>query len=335
MKNFSIFLFCIFSYKVFAVCASPISRTNNSPNTVLSSTKYNLDLNTLYNQVNDLPGDCIKDATIAGVKLQNSSINLAKLASDVLALVNPIGTILSYAGGTAPNGYLLCDGQAVSRTTFSALFAVIGTTFGNGNGTTTFNLPDLRGQFLRGRVNISTMNGTGTAALNLATFTAHGIIRTGFRVRLISGTLSGLTTNTDYFAIVSDDNTLGFATTYANAIADTRIAISGANSAVIAQFEDPDALARVESAKGGATTTALGSRQADALQGHGHTITTGRNDTFGSHAAGSAVGHIGIGGGVGFGGKANILENDGVNGDPRSSFETRVKNITVNFIIKT
>lgn len=55
----------------------------------------------------------------------------------------PTGTILPYAGSTAPSGYLLCDGSAVSRTTYAALFAVIGTTYGEGDGNSTFNLPKI------------------------------------------------------------------------------------------------------------------------------------------------------------------------------------------------
>lgn len=62
----------------------------------------------------------------------------------------PAGTILPFGGTSAPSGYLIADGYAVSRTTYANLFAAIGTAFGSGNGSTTFNLPDLRGQFLRG-----------------------------------------------------------------------------------------------------------------------------------------------------------------------------------------
>src|SRR5574342_348678 len=58
----------------------------------------------------------------------------------------PTGTVLEFAGATAPAGYLLCYGQEVSRSTYAVLFAVIGTTHGVGNGTTTFNLPDYRGR---------------------------------------------------------------------------------------------------------------------------------------------------------------------------------------------
>lgn len=53
----------------------------------------------------------------------------------------PVGSIIPYAGSTAPTGYLLCDGSAISRSTYSSLFSVIGTTYGPGDGNTTFNLP--------------------------------------------------------------------------------------------------------------------------------------------------------------------------------------------------
>ncbi|MBL7910561.1 MAG: tail fiber protein [Bacteroidia bacterium] len=63
---------------------------------------------------------------------------------------NPAGTVQYFANTTAPNGYLECNGAAVNRTTYAELFAAIGITYGPGNGTTTFNLPDLRGEFVRG-----------------------------------------------------------------------------------------------------------------------------------------------------------------------------------------
>lgn len=63
----------------------------------------------------------------------------------------PVGVVLAYAGGSPPSGWLWCDGSTVSRTTHAELYAAIGTTFGPGNGSTTFNLPDLRGRFPLGR----------------------------------------------------------------------------------------------------------------------------------------------------------------------------------------
>lgn len=59
---------------------------------------------------------------------------------------SPTGTISMFAGSTAPTGYLICDGSAVSRTTYAGLYAVIGTTYGTGDGSTTFNLPNLKGK---------------------------------------------------------------------------------------------------------------------------------------------------------------------------------------------
>ena len=61
-----------------------------------------------------------------------------------------IGSIKTFAGTTPPEGTLLCDGSAVSRDTYSDLFDVIGTTWGEGDGSTTFNLPDMRGKWLMG-----------------------------------------------------------------------------------------------------------------------------------------------------------------------------------------
>ena len=67
-----------------------------------------------------------------------------KIAGENLMANMPIGSIIPYGGSSIPSSYLLCDGRAVSRTTYSELFAVIGTAFGTGDGSTTFNVPDLR-----------------------------------------------------------------------------------------------------------------------------------------------------------------------------------------------
>jgi len=76
----------------------------------------------------------------------------------------PTGSVTSYAGSTAPSGWLLCYGQAVSRSTYSDLFAVIATTYGAGDGSTTFNLPDARGRVAVGKDNMG-----GTSANRMTT----------------------------------------------------------------------------------------------------------------------------------------------------------------------
>ena len=63
----------------------------------------------------------------------------------------PSGVLMPYGGSSAPTGFLLCDGSAVSRSTYADLFSAIGTTYGSGNGSTTFNIPDLRGRVIAGQ----------------------------------------------------------------------------------------------------------------------------------------------------------------------------------------
>lgn len=83
-----------------------------------------------------LPGDA---STPLGAVTKQQILNLM-----------PSGVVLSFATPTVPTGWLKCNGQAVSRTEFQDLFNAIGTTYGAGNGTTTFNVPNLQGEFIRG-----------------------------------------------------------------------------------------------------------------------------------------------------------------------------------------
>jgi microcystin-dependent protein len=79
----------------------------------------------------------------------------------------PPGAMLEYGGSSAPAGFLLCDGSAVSRSTYSALFAALGTAYGVGDGSTTFNVPDRRGKFgvgVNGSYALGTSGGSTTTA---------------------------------------------------------------------------------------------------------------------------------------------------------------------------
>ena len=80
------------------------------------------------------------------------SSDTARLADTATTAIHgiPTGSVLPYFGTIAPDGYLLCNGQAVSRTEYPNLFTALGTSQGNGDGTTTFNLPNLTGRFLVG-----------------------------------------------------------------------------------------------------------------------------------------------------------------------------------------
>lgn len=93
---------------------------------------------------------------------------------NAIAQLVPTGTILAFGGVTAPSGFLICDGSAVSRTTYANLFAVIGTRYGAGNGWTTFNLPKLDdGSFVRG-VSTSAVGTKYNASLPPLTASSNG-----------------------------------------------------------------------------------------------------------------------------------------------------------------
>jgi len=85
----------------------------------------------------------IDTAALVSEMLENSDYDIP--CTGELNVI-PTGTIFAYAGASVPTGYLECTGAQVSRTTYAALFGAIGTLYGNGNGSTTSNLPDLRGR---------------------------------------------------------------------------------------------------------------------------------------------------------------------------------------------
>lgn len=113
-----------------------------------SGTTWTLDETAITGKVEDTAPVISTDYTIS---YDSSANSLKKILWQTLAnLFVPSGLVSSFARNTAPTGWLKADGTAVSRTTYAALFSAIGTTFGAGDGSTTFNLPDCRGEFLRG-----------------------------------------------------------------------------------------------------------------------------------------------------------------------------------------
>ena len=97
-------------------------------------------------------GNLTGDVTSVGLvtSIAAGAVVLADLDSALQASLVPAGTVSAFAGSTAPTGYLLCDGSAVGRIAYSALFVVIGTTYGVGDGSTTFNTPNLKGRAIMG-----------------------------------------------------------------------------------------------------------------------------------------------------------------------------------------
>lgn len=100
-------------------------------------------------------------------KFKQNNIVYEVVDAEARKNVVPKGLIVPFGGTTAPTGWLLCDGSAVSRDTYSELFAVIGTNYGAGDGTTTFNLPDMRE---------ATAKGAGTSGKSVG---AHNAISVG------------------------------------------------------------------------------------------------------------------------------------------------------------
>jgi microcystin-dependent protein len=138
-----------------------ISRLYNfQPGQSIQSSQVNGELNQIINTTNQkvsrLANNTISgNTTFTGITTFNNTVNG----------IFPTGVILPFAGTSLPNGYLLCAGQAISRTTYSALFSSIGTSYGSGDGSTTFNVPDLRGRHLIG---LDNMGGTAAARVTAA-----------------------------------------------------------------------------------------------------------------------------------------------------------------------
>ena len=121
----------------------------------------------------------LADGAVITSKIADGNVTVAKLVAAAQQSLTPVASVLPYAGTTAPTGWLFCDGAAVNRTIYTTLFGIIGTTYGVGDGSTTFNIPDLRGRAIAGR-DISVLGSfadrltTAGAAINSQTLGANG-----------------------------------------------------------------------------------------------------------------------------------------------------------------
>lgn len=175
----------------------------------------------------------------------NSSLGVWR-ATPVLPGGLPAGTIMAWGGANAPSNWLICDGTAVSRSTYASLWNVLSggtgsSPYGNGDGSTTFNLPDLRGRVPVGK-NTATSLGTATmtiAAPGVVTLNAHGL---GVNQRVYfttTGALpTGLTANTVYYVKNVALNTFQVAATLGGTSITTSGTQSGTHTLYRADFAD-------------------------------------------------------------------------------------------------
>lgn len=144
------------------------SATFGSPNTTITVT---MDSGSITSSITSVE---------LGLSPDNDPIHVAALAGTIAdanlpsSVIQPVGMVVPYAGSSAPSGWLLCRGQAVSRTTFASLFAVISTTYGAGDGSTTFNVPDIGGRVVAGLEASATRLTSGVSGVNGGTLGASG-----------------------------------------------------------------------------------------------------------------------------------------------------------------
>lgn len=144
-------------------------------------------------------------ASTSATNAANSATDAASIAASIAPA--PPGAVLHFAQSTPPSGWLVANGSQVSRTTFAALFAAIGTTFGAGDGSTTFNLPDLRGEFIRGHDQgrgVDTGRGFGSAQGDAFQGHEHRIDAIAFLAGGAGVAGSGVNVRSNSFGAVTD-----------------------------------------------------------------------------------------------------------------------------------
>ncbi len=210
---------------------------------------------------------------------------------------------LPYAGSTVPAGWLECDGSAVSRTTYAALFTAISTTWGAGNGSTTFNLPDMRGKVAIG-------SGTGTVVesgvdaavdltdneLDVASNNTKWVTGMAVVFTLASGTITGLTSGNTYYIIRMSATAVSLAGTLADAQNGVEVDFTAKSSPVWTLTHTYTA--RTLGQYGGEESHAMSSTELlahthteNSINGAGGNAATGAGAAFGNATSGSAGGN--------------------------------------------
>lgn len=192
----------------------------------------------------------LDNISIATAKIDSTAVTWAKVAASLKARLVLTGSITAFASESTPTGFLYCDGSAVSRTTYADLFGIIGTQFGEGDASTTFNVPDLRGRFLRG---LDDGAGRDTEAASRTAMGTGG--NTGDNIGSIQAALTALPTGG-----FSTDSQGGHTHTF-----DSTPSITSGSSPYVIQP--------------GVTTDTTDSGTTDSGGSHTHTFSGGDNET--------------------------------------------------------
>ena len=248
----------------------------------------------------------------------------------------PPGVILPYGGAVAPDGWLMCDGYAVNRTTYASLFAAIGTAWGNGDNSTTFNLPDMRGRFPRGKdaiplgggskstndpdsatrvaliagtftlscttvLNSATVSTAATSKLAVGmTITGTGIPANSYIISIISSTQFSIGTNAEVAALAttSATNTMTFSASAAGGfVGSSQVNATKKNGLTVS-----GGTASLAGSVSGGTAYLTGTTTFSTLGSHNHNWWGGyANDTYNSGGGQKGVGGLGVAsGGLGW-----------------------------------
>ena len=230
--------------------------------------------------------------TLKNKSISGSENTLSNIPID--AVLGLTGLVLPFAGVAAPTGWLLCNGAAISRSTYARLFAIIGTVYGAGDGTNTFNLPDLRG-----RVPVGAGQGSGLANRTLGAYGGeenHALswVETGSHYHNLSN-VSAHDTNHYH-----SGTTLGPNADHAHSTPNHQHAISGNfNPAASSPFTRVEAGTDPGSGDGNVSTMNGGGGTTGGINAHhGHGFDTGymnannsHNHTGSTDMQGSSTGH--------------------------------------------
>jgi hypothetical protein len=212
-----------------------------------------------------------------------ADLNASTTAGAAAQLV-PTGTVFAFAGTSAPAGWLACDGNAISRTVYASLFAALGVAHGYGDNSTTFNLPDYRGRFVRGA---DAMFG-GTAATRDPDRAGRTAANTGGNTGNTVGSVQGNATKTNGIAL---SGTTTFASsTHAHALSNAggaRVGFIGNTGSGFTDFygafDGPSAsINKVGDNSGGSSATATITRNSASLTGNTNNNATSATVSMGA-----------------------------------------------------